>query len=171
MAAVFQIQLLIRCSGSHARNHILIDQSLAELNRGQGTLLEWKGTAGQNEPATARCFVGVLEGHSIALLGIGYQKDVLSRDSDLRGMFTSFTFGQGQLDSTLVGTWELVSTMAITNQSVWESDWSRARFGNAVSCTPVPHALALLPVFFCFPGVRRASGLDLDGVGPATSIH
>jgi len=97
------------------------------MTQGKGALLEWSGTGQNNVQILARAFVSIINGYGIALTGVGYKKEIESRDKDLRQIFASFGFGQGQNDPALIGSWELLKTTAITNQSAWETDWSRAQ--------------------------------------------
>ncbi len=65
--------------------------------------------------------------HGIALAGVGYRNQIEKRDQDLRQMFASFGFGEGKNDPNLTGSWKLASTYAVQNNSVFETDWSRAK--------------------------------------------
>lgn len=97
------------------------------MSQGKGALLEWTGKGANGEEIVAHAFVSLINDFGVTLTGIGHKKQVDSRDGDLRQMFASFAFGQSKNDPALIGSWELLSTVSITNQSVWESDWSRAQ--------------------------------------------
>ena len=45
----------------------------------------------------------------------------------MRQIFDSFGFGAGQKDPALVGAWSLLKTSGLSNNSPFETDWSRAR--------------------------------------------
>ena len=74
----------------------------------------------------ARAFVNIIRDNGVALLAIGFKDRLEARDTDLRQMFASFGLDQGQNDPALIGTWQLVSTYSVTNQSPFVSDAARA---------------------------------------------
>lgn len=96
-------------------------------SQGKGALLEWEGKTPKGDDVIARSFVSIINDHGIGLIGIGFRDVINGRDKDLRQMFGSFGFGQGQNDPAIVGSWSLVSTSAIDNQSPFETSWSRAQ--------------------------------------------
>ena len=97
------------------------------MTQGKGALLKWSGTGANGVEIVAHAFVCIINNYGVALTGVGHKKDIDARDQDLRQMFASFGFGQGKNDPALIGTWDLLKTVSITNQSVWETDWSRAQ--------------------------------------------
>ncbi len=103
------------------------------MSQGRGSCMDWTASGANGVEIIARSFVSIINDHGVTLTGIGHKKLVESRDKDLNQMFSSFSFGQSQNDPALIGNWELLSTTSITNQSPWESDWSRAQAVNETS--------------------------------------
>lgn len=97
------------------------------MSQGKGVVLNWKGQTPRGDAVIARSYVCVINGHGVALTGVGFPDQINARDKELKSMFASFGFGQGQNDPQLIGSWRLVSTYSLQNESVWESDWSRAQ--------------------------------------------
>ena len=95
--------------------------------QGQGAVLDWEARSPQGGVVRARAFVSIIKRHGVALVALGLKDRLDTRDADLREMFASFGLGEGQRDPQLVGTWRLVSTYALTNESPFETDWSRAK--------------------------------------------
>lgn len=94
---------------------------------GQGVLLQWQGRGGSGQAVQARAYVAIIRHHGVSLIALGLPDCLTARDPDLRRIFASFAFGQGQRDAQLVGTWHLLATTSITNWSTWETHWSRAQ--------------------------------------------
>jgi hypothetical protein len=99
----------------------------AETSQGKGVVIDWEGRNQQGQTVRARAFVCIIRDHGVALIGIALADRLEARESDLRSMFSSFGFGEGQNDPVLIGSWRLVSTSAIDNQSPFETAWSRAQ--------------------------------------------
>lgn len=102
---------------------------IADINmsQGKGVLLGWEGKNPRGDNVIARSYVCIIKQHGVALTAIGFTDQIESRSQDLKQMFTSFGFGEGQNDPALIGSWKLASTYAVQNESVWETDWSRAK--------------------------------------------
>ncbi len=98
----------------------------AEMARGRGAVLDWRGKNPRGDAIRARAFVAVLEDHGVALVALGVEERVAARDADLRRMFATFGFGEGDRDATLVGAWDIVSTYALRNDSPYETAATRA---------------------------------------------
>jgi hypothetical protein len=96
-------------------------------SQGKGAIIDWEGTSQRGDVIHARAFMAIIKDHGVALIAIGFKNLLEARDADLRQMFSSFGIGQGQNDPALVGTWKMVSTASIDNQSPFESAWSRAQ--------------------------------------------
>ena len=111
----------------------------ANTSQGPGVVFEWEGTGPNGKVLLARSMVGIIRNHAIGITGIGFKELVEQRDKDMRQMFGSFGIGEGQNDAALIGTWELVSTCAMQNNSVWETDWSRAQMVNEQKSTLTFH--------------------------------
>ena len=94
---------------------------------GQGTSMDWEAPNDRGQTVRVRAYVNILNEHGVALLAIAETSLVDKRDPTLQRMFASFGFGKGKIDAALTGRWSLVSTYALSNQSVFETDYSRAR--------------------------------------------
>ncbi len=92
----------------------------------QGVLLNWEGANNQGQRVEARAYVAIINNFGVSLIALGLKGLPAKREAELRKIFESFAFGQGQKDPNLMGRWQLFATQAITNQSVFETDWSRA---------------------------------------------
>jgi hypothetical protein len=97
------------------------------MSHGHGVELNWEGTSPRGDLVHARAFVTIMMDRGISLIGIGFKDLLRARDEDLRRIFSSFGFGAGENDPTVVGSWRLASTSAIDNQSPFESAWSRTQ--------------------------------------------
>lgn len=69
--------------------------------------------------------INMIQGQGVVALGL--KGLPAKREADLRKIFDSFAFGQGQKDPNLMGRWQLFATNSLTNQSPFKTDWSRAR--------------------------------------------
>jgi hypothetical protein len=94
---------------------------------GTGAVMAWEGESPSGDVirATVRCCI--LKQNGISLISLGFKDIVAKRDAVIRQVFDSFGFGEGQKDKALVGKWHLLKTTGITNNSPFETDWSRAR--------------------------------------------
>ncbi len=94
---------------------------------GNGVLYTWKGTNLKGEPIEARAYTCIVKTWGIALLALGLEGNVSARSEEVRKIFGTFAFGKGKTDAKVVGRWVLRSTNSLQNDSVWETDWSRAK--------------------------------------------
>jgi len=94
---------------------------------GDGVLLSWEGQLPDGGSLSGRLYGAVIGEYAVFLFGLGLKKKVDGRSSDLASMFSSFSMGKGKTDPAIAGTWTLFSTSSITNNSVWETDYSRAK--------------------------------------------
>jgi hypothetical protein len=101
-----------------------------EMSAGKGVLLRWTGKNPRGDAVDARAYVSILKSHAAVLLAVGFQERVRTREADTVRIFASFGFGEGQRDPALVGRWTLVGVTSITNQSPFETDWSRAQLAS-----------------------------------------
>jgi hypothetical protein len=124
----------------------MVKQMLPTLNRtgqadsldtsaGKAVILDWIGKNPQGQEVLARCYVNIIRGHGVTLAGVGLKDKVVARDAVLRRMFVSFGMSEGKLDPELAGRWSLTGTYSLTNWSVYESSWTRARMVTDASTT------------------------------------
>ena len=99
-------------------------------SHGQGAVLDWAGHNPKNIPILARAYVTLLKGYGVALVAMGERAQIEARDPQARQIFTTFGFGEGERDAALVGSWHLLSTSAISNNSPFETAWTRAQAVN-----------------------------------------
>lgn len=95
--------------------------------QGQGVLLNWEGSNHQGQRVEARAYVAIINNYGVSLVALGLKGLPAKREADLRKIFDSFAFGQSQKDPNLMGRWQLFATNSLTNQSPFETDWSRAQ--------------------------------------------
>jgi len=103
--------------------------------RGKGARYEWRGQMEGQPEVVARGYACIIKNYGIALLAIGFPKDLDKREATLRQIFASFGFGEGKKDPALVGTWSLLATTSLRNDSPYETSWSRARLVSDTSST------------------------------------
>jgi len=90
-------------------------------------VLDWQGKSAAGLEVRAKAMAAIINEHGVALLALGLADQLAKREQDLTTMFTSFGFGKGKLDSQLVGSWRLLSTYSISNDSPFETTSSKAR--------------------------------------------
>ena len=100
------------------------------MSSGQGVLLEWQAQGAQGQAVRARAYTCILRDFGVALIAFGMKDKLDARDGELRRMFASFGFGEGQKDPQIVGSWQLVSSSAVRNNSPFETAWSRAKMAS-----------------------------------------
>jgi hypothetical protein len=94
------------------------ESSTVAMGKGMGAVLDWDGTSPKGDPIRARAFVSIIQSFGVALVGIGLKERVEARDAELRRMFSTFGFGEGQKDPRLVGVW------------LYEKNFSSGTFGS-----------------------------------------
>jgi hypothetical protein len=94
--------------------------------QGQGVLVNWEGSNYQGQKVEARAYVAIINNVGVSLVALGLKGLLAKREADLHKIFESFAFGQGEKDPNLMGRWQLFATSSLTNQSPFETDWSRA---------------------------------------------
>ncbi|MHC4933866.1 MAG: SHOCT domain-containing protein, partial [Planctomycetota bacterium] len=108
-----------------------------KMSAGKGVMFRWEGKTPRGDQVDARAFVSILRNHAAVLLAVGFKERIQARVEDMGRMFASFGFGEGQRDPALVGRWTLVGVTSITNQSPFETDWSRAQLASKTESTLV----------------------------------
>lgn len=108
-----------------------------KMSAGQGVLFRWKGKSPRGDAVDAYAYTSILKNHAAVLLAVGFQERIKMREPEMARIFASFGFGEGQRDPALVGRWTLVGVTAITNQSPFETDWSRAKLASETKSTLV----------------------------------
>ncbi len=98
-----------------------------DTSSGKAVVLDWAARNPNGQELLARCYVNIIKGNGVTLTGIGIKDKILARDPVLRRMFTSFGMKSGKQDAALVGQWSLSGTTSLTNWSVYEDSWSRAK--------------------------------------------
>ncbi len=102
--------------------------------KGQGIKVDW--TAQSNVgPVKASTYVCIIRDYGLVLAGVGVKDLLARREKDILRIFASLSVGEGKLDSRLVGTWKLTSTHSLRNESVWETDYSRAQMVSETQST------------------------------------
>jgi hypothetical protein len=106
-----------------------------KMSAGRGVLFRWGGKSPRGDAVDACAYVSILKNHAAVLLAVGFQERIKMRGPEMTRIFASFGFGEGQRDPALVGRWTLVGVTAITNQSPFETDWSRAKLASETKST------------------------------------
>jgi hypothetical protein len=94
--------------------------------RNNGIRLDYKANSDYG-PVKASAYATIVKGWGLIMAGVGIGDRLDRRTQDIMRIFSSFDVGEGQKDSRLFGVWRLLDTRSITNQSVWETDYSRAQ--------------------------------------------
>lgn len=126
--AVAQLAPLLRRSGAP------VPMSTAT---GKGVRMDWQGTSPNGDVVCARAHICVMNDFGIALVALCLKDRLTAREAELQRIFTSFAFGQAQRDVQLVGTWNFLTTHAITNWSPFETSYSRAQMASDTTGTLV----------------------------------
>lgn len=71
---------------------------------GKAVILTWEGKH-NGADFRVRAFITIMKGYGVALVGVGPKEAVEKRDKQLREIFQTFGWGEGKVDTTLVGTW------------------------------------------------------------------
>jgi len=91
---------------------------------GSGAHLQWQTTVG-GTTLIAHAYVCIFETHGLALICVGRNGSLARYESDLQAVFASFSFGAPQIDQQLVGKWHYLATSSLTNNSLYETSYSR----------------------------------------------
>ena len=83
----------------------------------------------------AEVLAGISGNLGFALAGLGVKDRLEKNQIAAKKMFSSIKMRKAKLDQALVGTWQLLKTTAITNNSPWETDYSRAKLAADESAT------------------------------------
>jgi len=75
------------------------EPSPVKMQSGQGIVANW-GAEGTEGEARAWAFVAIINDYALILIGMGVKENVEARDADMRGIFSSFGFGQLQQTAT-----------------------------------------------------------------------
>jgi hypothetical protein len=70
-----------------------------------GAAMVWEATGPTGIVVRANLYVTIVQGKAVSLLGIGTKPRVIEQDKTLREIFSTFAFGQAQIDRELLGTW------------------------------------------------------------------
>ncbi len=71
---------------------------------GKAVILTWEGKHDGKE-FRVRAFITIMKGFGVALVGVGPKEAVEKRDRQLREIFQTFGWGEGKVDTQLVGNW------------------------------------------------------------------
>jgi hypothetical protein len=111
------------------------ETSAVDLTSGKGTLYEWEGKNPKGSEVVARAYVAIFKETAVALAVLALKEQVKARDEALRKIFASFAFGPAALDPKLARSWSFVENVAVSNQSPFETAWSRAQYGRETAST------------------------------------
>jgi len=111
------------------------ETSSVDLSTGKGTLYEWEGKNPGGAEVVARAYVAIFKENAVALSVLALKERAKARDEALRKIFASFAFGPAALDRKLARSWSFVENVAVSNQSPFETAWSRAQYGKETAST------------------------------------
>ncbi|MBM4027228.1 MAG: SHOCT domain-containing protein [Planctomycetes bacterium] len=94
---------------------------------GQGVVMNWEGPSPRGGIVCARAYVSLINNYGVALVAICLKDRLPVREAELQRVFASFTFGAGERDLQIVGTWSFLTTSSLTNWSPFETAYSRAQ--------------------------------------------
>jgi hypothetical protein len=106
-----------------------------DLTRGKGAVYAWEGKNPKGNAVLARAYVAVFDDTAVALAAIGLKDRIDAREPAVRTMAASFGFGKGDLDPALARAWRFASNVALSNNSVYETAWSRANLASETTST------------------------------------
>ena len=99
------------------------------IGAGKGIRVDYEAQ-GQTGPRLAETYAVVIRDQCLLLLITGLKNKLPKFEPDVQRIFASFGCGEGKKDGQLVGRWQYISDYAIVNDSVWETDYSRARMAS-----------------------------------------
>jgi hypothetical protein len=106
-----------------------------DLSRGKGAVYAWEGKNPKGNLVLARAYVAVFDDTAVALAAIGLKDRIDAREPAVRKTAASFGFGKGDLDPALARSWRFASNVALSNNSVYETAWSRANLASETTST------------------------------------
>jgi hypothetical protein len=111
------------------------ETTTVELTSGKGTVYEWEGKNPKGDDVVARAYVAIFKENAVALAVLALKDRAKARDEALRKIFASFAFGPASLDAKLARSWSFVENVTVSNQSPFESAWTRAQYGRETAST------------------------------------
>lgn len=87
----------------------------ANAGNGKGVIATWNGKVDGKE-MRLKAYVTILKNNGIALIIAAPPEQVELRDKTLRSIFFSLGWGQGKLDTSLVGTWKYYSYSTVSSR-------------------------------------------------------
>ncbi len=81
--------------------------------------------------------MAIFKENAVALAVLAFNERAKARDEALERIFASFAFGPASLDPKLARSWTSVQNVGVSNQSPFESAWTRAQHGSETAGTLV----------------------------------
>ena len=104
------------------------DREYVNLMGTQGLVLNWAGNNNAGKVIEGRAYIVINKDFALTLSAIAYPGLIENRYDSLEKIFTSFVFGEGQLDQALVGTWEKYATASLANSDrIYQTEWTAAQ--------------------------------------------
>ena len=72
---------------------------------GPGAIVIWDGKGPTGKDIRVKAYLTIIKNYGVALVAVGTKPLLDKRDAQLREVFATFGWGQGKLDTQLVGTW------------------------------------------------------------------
>jgi hypothetical protein len=104
---------------------------------GKGVVMNWQGNSPTGGVVCARAYISIIKDAGISLVALCLRDRLQAREAELQRIFTSFAIGAGQRDLQLAGTWNYLTTSALTNWSPFETAYSRAQMASDTTGTLV----------------------------------
>lgn len=91
----------------------------------QGVVFKWAGNNNAGKPNEGRACIVIAGDVALILSAIAHQGLIDKRNASLEKVFTSFGLGEGQVDQTLVGTWNKYDTASLANPDrIYQTAWT-----------------------------------------------
>lgn len=96
------------------------------VGKGKPIKMEWQAQSRLGK-IRAQAYISICKHYGCALVAIGSLQRLQKGEKVALKIFKSIGVEEGKWDPALVGTWSLRKETGITNQSPFETDWSRAQ--------------------------------------------
>jgi hypothetical protein len=104
------------------------DRKHVKLMGTQGVVFSWAGNNNFGKLIEGRAYIVIVKDVALVLSAIAHKGLIDKRNASLTKVFTSFVFGEGQLDQALVGTWNKYATASLANPDrIYQTAWTAAQ--------------------------------------------
>jgi len=128
-AVIQYLDQMMQSLGTELGVYFMRSGGVTDISNAQGSdgiRLEWSAQS-QVGAVKGRAWASIVNNWGMVIAGVGIGDALDRRDATIQKIFASFSVGEGKHDMQLVGSWTLKSVFSMQNNSVWESDYSRAQ--------------------------------------------